>query len=136
MQAGKQLGWGKQRGVSLSGLIVVLVVVGAVAVLAMKVVPTWIEFRAAKDAIVKAKDAGGTVADMRSKFEKFADVNNVTSVTSRDLVFSKDSGDTEISFSYEKRIPLADKVSLLIDYAATTDKSGQVAAQSASAQQQ
>jgi hypothetical protein len=52
------------------------------------------------------------------------------------LVFSNDNGETDISFAYEKRIPLAGNVSLLIDYAATTDKSGAVAAKTASAEQQ
>ena len=45
-------------------------------------------------------------------------------VRGSDLVVSKDSGRTEIGFAYEKRIPLFGNVSLLIDYAGTTDPSG------------
>ena len=39
-------------------------------------------------------------------------------------MISRDGGETEISFAYEKRIPLAGNVSLLIDFAGTTDPSG------------
>jgi Tfp pilus assembly protein FimT len=136
MQAGKRGVVTNQRGVSLSGLIVVLVVLGVLAVGAVKVLPTWAEYRSARDAIVKAKATGGTVAEMKSTFSKNADINNVNSIGPKDLVFSKDSGETEISFAYEKRVPLAGNVSLVIDYAATTDKSGAVAAQTARAEQQ
>jgi Tfp pilus assembly major pilin PilA len=123
-----------QRGVSLSGLIVLLAVIGAVALVAIKVVPTWAEYSAAKDAIAKAKGSGGSVAEMKSSFSKNADINSIRSIGAQDLVFSKDSGETEISFAYEKRVPLAGNVSLVIDYAATTDKSGVVAATTASAE--
>jgi Tfp pilus assembly protein FimT len=136
MQAGKQAVVNYQRGVSLSGLLVVLALGGVMAVFALKLLPTFIEYRAARDAIVKAKAAGGSVAEMKSSFDKNAQINNVDAIGARDLVFSKDNGETEISFAYEKRVPLAGNVSLVIDYAATTDKSGAIAAQTARAAQQ
>jgi hypothetical protein len=120
-----------ERGVSLSGLIVVLAVAGLVAVLALKVSPSFIEYRAIKSAIVKAKAEGGSVAEMQSSFDKAADINSISSINGKDLVISKDSGEPEISFAYEKRIGLFGNVSLVIDYEGTTDKSGVVAAQTA-----
>jgi hypothetical protein len=120
-----------ERGVSLSGLIVVLAVAGLVAVLALKVSPSFIEYRAIKSAIVKAKADGGSVAEMQSSFDKAADINSISSINGKDLVISKDSGEPEISFAYEKRIGLFGNVSLVIDYEGTTDKSGVVAAQTA-----
>lgn len=115
-----------ERGVSLSGLIVVLVVLGALAIVLIRVVPAYIEYRAIKGAIVKAKATGGTVRDMRETFDKNADINNVSAISGRDLVISQDGGDTEISFDYEKRIPLAGNASLLLDFSGTTDPSGVV----------
>jgi hypothetical protein len=128
MQAGKQHFTNAQRGVSLSGLIFVLAIIGVAAVFAMKVVPTYAEYSAIKGAIVKAKAGGGTVREMQQSFDKNAGVNDVSAISGRDLVISRESGEPEISFAYEKRIPLAGNVSLLIDYAGTTDKSGVVAA--------
>lgn len=136
MQVRKQYFINAERGVSLGGLVLVLVVLGVVAVFALKAAPTYVEYRSAKDAIAKAKATGGSVAEMQRTFEKNAEINNVSAISGKDLVITRDGGETEISFAYEKRVPLMGNVSLLIDYAATTDKSGVVAAaQAASAAQ-
>jgi type II secretory pathway pseudopilin PulG len=119
---------GREAGVSLSGLIVVLIVLGFLAVLAMKVFPAWAEYRSIKNAIVQAKAAGGGTREMQQAFDRNAEINNITAISSRDLVITRDNGQAEVSFAYEKRIPLAGNVSLLIDFAATTDPSGDVAA--------
>ena len=115
-----------QRGVSLSGLIVVLAIIGVIAIFAMKVFPTFLEYRAIKNSIVAAKATNGTVRDIQASFDKNADINTITAIKGTDLIISKETGETEISFAYEKRIPLAGNVSLGIDYAGTTDKSGVV----------
>jgi Tfp pilus assembly protein PilE len=127
MQGSKQYFPNAQRGVSLSGLIVVLAVLGVLALFAGKVFPTFLEYRSAKGAIASAKAAGGTVNDMKQAFLKNADINRIDSIGAKDLVFAKDNGETDISFAYQKTIPIAGNVSLLIDYAATTAKDGVVA---------
>jgi len=119
---------GKQAGISLTSLILVLIVVGLVAVVAIKVFPSWLEYRSIKDGIVRVKAEGGTVPEMQRAFDKFADINSIESVHGRDLIISKDGGEPEISFAYQKRIALTEKASLVIDYDGTTDPSGVVAA--------
>jgi type II secretory pathway pseudopilin PulG len=126
---------GRERGVSLSGLLVVLVVLGALALVAIRVTPAYLEYRAAKAAIVKAKAAGGTVREMRQAFDRLAGVDDVTAIAGRDLVISNESGENDISFSYERRIPLAGNASLVLDFSGTTDRSGAVASKAASADQ-
>lgn len=118
----------KQQGVSLTSVILVLIVVGLVAVVGIKVFPSWLEYRSIKDGIVRVKAEGGTVAEMQRAFDRFADINNVESIHGRDLIISKDGGEPEISFAYQKRIVLTEKASLVIDYDGTTDPSGVVAA--------
>ena len=125
--ASQQFRIGAEAGVSLSGLIVVLVVLGALAMVVMKVVPAYIEYRSVKNAVVKAKADGGTAREIQQSFDKNAGVNDIEAISGRDLVISRDSGETQVSFEYEKRIPLAGNVSLLIDFAGTTDPSGAVA---------
>jgi Tfp pilus assembly protein PilE len=127
MQRSTQVFPNAQRGISLSGLIFVMAIIGVIAVFAMKVFPTFLEYRAIKDGIAAARSAGGTVREIEQSFDKNADINRIDAITSKDLVISKESGDTEISFAYEKRIPIAANVSLLIDYAGTTAKNGVVA---------
>jgi type II secretory pathway pseudopilin PulG len=124
MQGSKQVFINAERGVSLSGLIFVLAILGFVGVFAAKVFPTYMESRAIQNAIVAAKAAGGTVQEMRLSFDKNADVNSVDSITSKDLDFTKGEGGTEISYSYEKRIPIVGNATLLMLYSGTTDRSG------------
>jgi Tfp pilus assembly protein PilE len=131
MQVRKHYFINAERGVSLSGLIAVLVVLGVVAVFAMKVVPSYGEYRSIKGAIVKAKSTGGSVAEMKRSFDKNAEINAISAITSHDLVFSKDNGETDISFGYEKRMPLVANVSLVIDYAGTTAANGVATAKAA-----
>jgi hypothetical protein len=116
-----------ERGVSLSGLIVVLVVLGAVALVAIKTAPAVIEYRAVKQSVARAKASGGSNREIQQAFDKNADVNSIDAIQGRDLVISRDGGTPEVSFRYEKRVPLAGNVSLLFDFSGTTDPSGVVA---------
>ena len=125
-----------QSGFSLSGLILVLAVLGVAAVFALKLVPTYTEYSAIKDAIVRAKEAGGTPREIQVAFYKNAGINNVTAIKGRDLTITREDGEVQVSFAYEKRVPLAGKVSLLIEYEGTTDPSGVVAAKEADASSQ
>lgn len=118
----------RQSGISLTGLILVLAVLGVAAVFALKLVPTYTEYSAIKDAIRNAKEAGGTPREIQVAFDKNAGINNVTAIKGRDLTITRDDGEVQVSFAYEKRVPLVGNVSLLIDYAGTTDPSGVVAA--------
>lgn len=137
MKRGKRYRIGAESGVSLSGLIVVLFLLGAVALVAIRVTPALIEYRAVKDSLARAKAeaaGGGSVRAIRDAFDKNAGINDVTAISGRDLVITRDGDTTEISFSYEKRVPLAGNVSLLFDFAGTTDPSGVVATRADTAQ--
>ena len=131
MHERQDMGPARQRGFSLTGLIVVLMVLGLFAVLAIKIVPSFLEYRSVRDGIARAKAAGGSPVEMQQAFDKFAEINDVAAVRGRDLVISRDGASPEISFAYEKRIPLLEKATLVIDYDGTTDASGVVAAKPA-----
>ena len=119
-----QLSLKSQRGVSVSGLIVFFGIAIAIAMVALKVFPLFLEYRAAKGGIESAKASHGTPAEMRSAFDKTADINAITTISGRDLIIYKANNETEVAFDYEPRVPLLSNVALMIRFAATTDKSG------------
>ncbi|QYF92576.1 DUF4845 domain-containing protein [Massilia sp. PAMC28688] len=123
---GSKLSLHAQRGVSLSGLLVVLAVLVVVAVLAMKVVPTYTEYLSAKDAIAAAKATNGTPSEMKGAFVRAADINNIRAIKSSDLIIEKVDGQSEVSFDYDAVVPLFTNVKLVIRYAATTAADGVV----------
>ncbi|MBC3860656.1 DUF4845 domain-containing protein [Undibacterium jejuense] len=113
-----------QRGISLIGLIFSLGMLVLVAMVAMKVVPTTIEYLSIKKAIVSAKGAGSSARDIENAFNKQAEVGYITSISGKDLVIERNGDDIDVSFSYQKKIPLFGPASLLLEYEGTTAKSG------------
>ena len=111
-----------QRGISLSGLIVGLFLLVIVGIFGMKLVPSFLEFRAAKGAIeaIAHEKQGATVADIRRAFESRASVDDISSVKPADLEITKEGNEVVIGFSYRKEVPLFSGVGVYIDYAASS----------------
>jgi len=107
-----------QRGLSLIGLLLGGAVIVVAALLAMKVVPSALEYNAIRSAITKVATAGGnSVRDYQVAFDRYAAIDDITSITGKDLLVEKrPDGQTVISFEYEKRIPLYGPASLVIEY--------------------
>jgi len=115
-----------ERGVSLSGLMVWGFVFALVAMLAMKVAPSAIEYyKILKDskAVVGQAPQGATVADVKKSFSKYAEIDHLD-FTPDQLDISKESGQLVVSFAYEKRIHLFRNVSLVIEYQGSTAPGG------------
>jgi len=108
----------KLAGVSLMGLIVVLIILAVIALFGMKVIPSYMEYRGMKNAIqaIAREKPNGTPAEIRKSFEARSNIDDFTSVRPQDLEVGKGS----ISFAYRKEVPLWTGVALVIDYAATT----------------
>ncbi len=114
----------RQHGISLTGLILILIILAAIAVLGMKIVPTVIEYKAISKAIAAAKDSGTTVREIQAAFDKRAEAGYIDVLKGTDLEISKVDNDYVVSFSYQKKIPLMGPASLVIDYEGTTAKTG------------
>ncbi|WP_026685357.1 DUF4845 domain-containing protein [Azovibrio restrictus] len=114
----------KQRGLALSSLIFWCIGIALVALIGMKVVPSVIEYKTVLNTVkTVANEAGAqsTVADIRKAFDKYDNVNDFQSVSAQDIEITKEGGQIVVSFSYEKRIPLFANVSLVIDYAGSSN---------------
>jgi hypothetical protein len=111
-----------QRGVTLMGLILGLFVLVVVALFAMKVIPSYLEYSSAKGAIeaIAQEKPGATPVEVRNAFEARAQIDNIRSVKPGDLEIVRDGGQTVIEFAYRKEVPLFTNVGLYIDYTATT----------------
>ena len=113
-----------QRGVSLSGLLIVSFILVVVGIGGMKVIPAVIEYYTIQKNI-KAITTGGqlnnaTVSDVRKAFDNRANIDNISEITGADLDISKEGNDVVIKFSYAKKIPLAGPVSLYIDFSGSS----------------
>lgn len=105
----------QQRGISFIGILFVGVIVACAFVVGAQVAPTLIEFQAITKAASKAKE-GGTVAEVRSTFDKAAQIDDIKSITGKDLVVTKEGDKTVVAFAYTREIPLFGPAYLLLKY--------------------
>lgn len=112
----------KQTGVSLSGLIMVLVVLAFVALLGFKIGPAYSEFFTAKSVIksIAAENRGGTVQSIRKAWSTKTMIDNITVISGDDLEITKDGSDIVISFAYKKEVPLFANIGVYVDFAANS----------------
>jgi hypothetical protein len=109
----------QQHGVTIMGLLMLLVLFIVVALFAMKVIPSFMEFRTTKSAIEAIARQGVTSAtDVRRAFQNRAAIDNIVTVGPQDLEITRDGNSVVIAFAYRKEIPLFTGVGLYIDYAA------------------
>lgn len=108
----------RQRGVTLFGLLFWAVVVGFVALIVMKVLPTMNEYFTIQKAINKIAAEGlTTVPEIRNAFERTKDIEySISSISAKDLNITKENDKVVISFAYDKEIELISPVYLLIKY--------------------
>jgi len=107
-----------QRGFELSSLIYWGIALALVALLGMKVVPTFVEYKKTVAAIKKTVGnvpQEASVPEVRKAYDKFAAVDSLE-LKAADLDISKDGGKIVISFAYDKKIPLFGPASILIEY--------------------
>jgi hypothetical protein len=108
---------GRQRGVTLFGLLFWAVIVGFLALIGMRVLPTLNEFFTIKRTINKIATEGSTVPEIRAAFERQKDIEySIVSITGKDLVVTKENDKVVVSFAYDKEVELVKPVFLLIKF--------------------
>jgi len=115
----------KQRGLTMFGFLFVAIVLVAVAMLAMKLVPAYIEFFSVKKILAtmgqESEIRSKSNAEIRSDFAKRASAGYVTVVKPEDLSIDRSGGAPVISAEYEFRTRLVGNVSLVVDFSTSSD---------------
>ncbi len=113
-----------QRGLSMTTLLVVAVVVIFGAIGGMKVGPAYMEYAKIRKAVsaVALEGRSGTVADVRKGFDRRAAIDDIDVISGSDLEVSKEGGDVVVSFAYSKKVGLVGNVSLLIEFAGASNQ--------------
>jgi len=106
----------RQRGLSFLGLLVVGGLLAVSGVIIAEIVPTAIEYQAVLKAADKARE-GTSVAEVRSIFDKAAAVDNIKSITGKDIEVSKEDDKIVVKFAYQREIHLTGPAYLTLKYA-------------------
>ncbi len=105
-----------QRGISFLGLLILGIVLALAAIVGARALPTATEFMSIQKAVKKAATDGDTVPAVRASFDRTASVDYITSISGKDLEVTKQGDKVVVNFAYDKEIPLAGPVYLLIKY--------------------
>lgn len=109
-----------QRGITFIGLLFIGGIVAVSGIVAAQVVPTLIELQAIHKAAKKAAAEGGTVADVRTVFDKAAVIDDIKSVEGKDLNVTKVGDKVVVSFAYQREIHLGGPAWLTLKYEGST----------------
>jgi Tfp pilus assembly protein PilE len=119
----------RQRGMTMLGIIVVVIVVGAWVYAGIRLVPKYLEYMRVASTLEKVRDEfdnnpGSTEFMLRKAIERHFDIEMVEVITSNDIEIKKEGGEFTMRAAYEDTVPLAGNVSFLVSF----DKSVTVAA--------
>lgn len=105
----------RQRGLSFLGLLMIGGLLAVTGVITAQIVPTAIEYQAISKAANKSRE-GNSVPEVRSIFDRAAAVDNINSITGKDLEVTKEGDKIVVSFAYQREIHLAGPGYLTLKY--------------------
>jgi hypothetical protein len=107
-----------QRGVTLFGLLFWAVLIGFVAYLLVRTLPTVNEYLTILRTVEQvAKASPSTVAEARQAFDRQKEVEySIEAISGKDLTITKENDKVVIGFAYEKEVPIYGPVFILIKY--------------------
>src|SRR5512135_2471355 len=115
----------RQRGLSMIGFLFVAVVLVMIAMLAMKLVPAYIEYFSVKEILAtmghESDLKSKSNAEIRDDCARRADTGYVTVVKPQDIAINRHGPVPVISTDYTYRTKLVGNVSLVVDFSASSD---------------
>jgi hypothetical protein len=115
--------WGvrdRQKGLGLLSLLFVGLIIVALLIIGAKLVPAITEYMAIEKAVKNVRTEAETVPRIRAAFDRYAQIDDIKSISGKDLDITKDSDSVVISYAYSYPIPITDNVRLVIDFSGST----------------
>jgi len=117
----------RQRGMTMLGILVLLVVVGAWVYAGIRMAPKYLEYMRVASTLEQVRDEydsnpGTTEFMLRKAIERRFDIEMVEVITSNDIEIKKDGALFTMRAAYDDTVPLAGNVSFLLEF----DKSVEV----------
>ena len=115
----------KQSGATLLGMLFIGAMLFFVAIIAMKVFPSYQEYFSVKTVIrTMNKESLSTMSkkEIQDSFDRRANTSYITVISGKDLVIGKNSaGETAVSAQYQVITPLFGNISVMMDFNASAD---------------
>ena len=109
-----------QAGITVIGLIFILVPFALIGYIVMRAAPVYIESLSVGDAINSLKKEADIKEKSRDEIyrmiRKRLDVNNITSVEKEDIDIQKTVNDVKVTVDYQTKVPLFGNVALAFSF--------------------
>ena len=106
----------RQSGISFIGVLFMVGLLACLGILGAQAFPTVLEYQAALKAAQRAS-SGNSVPEVRLIFDKAAAIDDIKSITGRDLEISKVGDQMQVKFAYDREIHMFGPAFLLLKYA-------------------
>jgi hypothetical protein len=112
----------QQRGITLGGLFIFMMLMGFSAYIAARVLPGYMDYwtvqRILKNVLEMPDIQGAKENAIRAKFNKELQINNMKTVTNEDLIVDWVPNGVHLSVSFSMKQPFMGPVSLCLDFQA------------------
>jgi hypothetical protein len=108
----------RQRGASIFSMVIIAIIIGFIALMAMRAFPSVNEYLTIRKAVnTIMKNSPGSAADIRVAFDKQKEVEySIQTIGGKDLEITQDGDRLRTHFAYQIEIPIIEPVFLLIKY--------------------
>ena len=111
----------RQRGMTMLGIIVIIVVVGAWVYAGIRLAPKYLEYMRIASTLEKVRDEydsnpGSTEFMLRKAVERHFDIEMVEVITAEDIEIHKEGSEFTMRAAYDDTVPLAGNVSFLVQF--------------------
>jgi hypothetical protein len=110
----------QQFGVSMIGILAILVMVGFFAMCAIRMVPHYTEFLSVKkivsDIVMEPETKGMSSRQIRRRIENIFNSNQIYALKAADVKIVRKRGLTYIDSRYEVRMPIAWRIDAVISF--------------------
>ncbi|HOW61128.1 MAG TPA: DUF4845 domain-containing protein [Candidatus Contendobacter sp.] len=107
----------RQRGMTLIGMLLLLILIGFVAVIAMKVVPVYVQYYSIKstiESVRKESVSSMTTVDIQNAIQKRFDTGYVENVKAKDLKIRNVPGGKALDLVYQDERELFEGMGLFV----------------------
>lgn len=108
-----------QKGVSLTGLLLICAVLIAVALVGFKLFPAYTEYFKVKNAVTEIAhnpEYKSSPRELQAAFDRRATIDSISVVSSRDLEISKQADGYAVGVAWSVKVPLFGNVSACVDF--------------------
>ncbi len=109
----------RQRGLSFIGLVLIGVLAVGIFAIGGQAFPTYLEYMAIQKAAEKSK-TGNTVGEVQAIFDRAATIDDITTISGKDLKITKRGDKVVVGYDYQREIHIAGPAYLTLKYSGQT----------------